>query len=270
MTSDSDPVRHWNSLTSAEATRRANENPVVVLPLAATEHHGPHLPLSTDVDIARGLLAEAFRHLELDLPVWALPTQGVGASLEHARFDGTESVAAEQLVETICHLGRNVALSGVRRLVVSNSHGGNHAPIETAALRLREERDMLVVKASYYQFTRPKDVDLPESEWRYGLHGGAIETAMMLHLCPENVRKDRVTRFWSFAEELDQENFRITPTGAAAFAWLAGDLNPSGAVGDATLATVEIGQRLVTHYAGMLADVIRDASRFPIDRLTPR
>ena len=270
MTTYSNPVRHWNSLASAEATQRTNENPVVVLPLAATEYHGPHLPLSTDVDIARGLLAETFRHLQPDFPVWALPIQTVGTSLEHARFDGTESVGATQLAETISALGQHVGLSGVRRLVVSNSHGGNHAPIEIAALRLREERDMLVVKASYYQFARPKDVDLPDTEWRYGLHGGAVETAMMRYLCPENVRNNHVRRFPSFAEELDERDFRIAPTGAAAFAWLSGDLNRFGAVGDATLATAEIGKRLIMHYAAMLADVIRDTSRFPIDRLMPR
>ncbi len=265
-----DPLRQWHSLTGAEAARRAGADPVVVLPVAATEQHGPHLPLSTDVDIGRGLLAEAFRRLEPDFPAWTLPIQDIGASLEHTRFDGTKSVTAEQLVETIYGLGRDVAWSGVRRLVVSNSHGGNHAPIETAALRLRAERDLLVVKASYYRFARPEDVDLPDTEWRDGLHGGAVETAMMLHLCPEQVHTDRVARFRSIAEELDRQDSRIAPTGAAAFAWLVGDLNPSGAVGDATLATAEMGQRLVAHYGGVLADVIRDAHRFPIGRLTPR
>ena len=270
MSTHNDPVRHWDSLSSAEIALRAAEDPVIILPLAATEQHGPHLPLSTDVDIGRGLLIETFRRLEADFPVWALPIQAVGASLEHTRFDDTKSVSAEHLVETICGVGRDLALSGVRRLVVSNSHGGNHASIETAALRLREERELLVVKASYYRFDRPEDVNLPDAEWRYGLHGGAIETAMMLHLCPEHVRLDRVARFRSFAEELDQQDSRIAPTGAAAFAWLASDLNPSGAVGDATLATTELGQRLVVHYANLLADIIRDTLRFPIDRLTTR
>lgn len=266
---DSD-VRYWDSPAPDEATCRARRDPVIVLPLAATEQHGPHLPLSTDVDIGLGILNETFLRLDRNIPAWTLPIETVGASLEHVRYDGITSVTPNELVQTIFNHGKHLSTLGIRRLVISNSHGGNSAPIESAALRLREECELLVVKANYYRFERPVDIDLPDIEWRHGLHGGAVETAMMLHLRQESVRTDAISTFPSIAEELETRGSRILPTGPAAFAWLAGDLNPLGVVGNATLASEELGRTLVTHYATILADIIKDAYHFPIEKLNQR
>ena len=139
--------------------------------------------------------------------------------------------------------------------------------METAGLQLRREHGLLVVKATYFAFERPPDVDLPESEWRHGLHGGALETAMMLHLHPNRVRTEQVARFASLGQELESAGSRILPEGPAAFAWLAGDLNPRGVAGDARLATAKMGRRLVEHYGDTLAAIVRDARAFPIERL---
>jgi creatinine amidohydrolase len=139
--------------------------------------------------------------------------------------------------------------------------------IDVASLRLRQEFDMLVVKAQYTRFDRPAGTGLPEIEWEHGLHGGAIETAMMLHLRPDLVRGDAIAHFASFGQELDGLLTRVAPEGHAPFAWTAGDLNPAGVVGDATLATSAMGARLVDHYADRLAEVIRDTGAFPLDRL---
>jgi creatinine amidohydrolase len=126
---------------------------------------------------------------------------------------------------------------------------------------------MLVVHASWFRFPRPDDVDLPEGEWRHGIHGGAVETAMMMHLQPDLVRSDQATNARSLGEELGETLRRLAPEGSASFSWLAGDLNPSGVVGDATLADADMGGRLVAHYGGVLAEVIEDARAFPMDRL---
>ena len=261
--------RAWGALSPAEAVQAARRDPVVILPLAATEQHGPHLPPSTDCDIGAGLLAAALRLLPSDTPVWTLAPVTVGASLEHARFPGTSSVSTEQLTRTIIAEGAELAGAGVRRLVLSNSHGGNRAAMDAAALTLRAQHDQLVVKASWPRFPRPVDVDLPEAEWRHGLHGGAIETAMMLHLRPDLVRRDAIADFPSLGDELERTLKHLRPEGAASFAWLAGDLNPHGVVGDARLATPELGERLVAHYGRILAEVVVDAAAFPIERLTP-
>ena len=262
------PARDWAALSPAEAAAAARRDPVVVLPLAATEQHGPHLPVSTDMDIGEGLLAEALRRLPDGTDVWTLPTVAVGASQEHMRFAGTRSVSTIELIRSLVGQGAELAAAGVRRLVLSNSHGGNRQAMDAAALTLRAEHGMLVVKASWFRFARP-DIDLPEEEWRHGLHGGALETALMLHLRPELVRRDRLAAFPSLGEELERTLRRVGPEGEASFAWLAGDLNPEGVTGNATLATEAMGARLVEHYGGILAEVILDARDFPLARLRP-
>ena len=264
-----DAIPCWQSLTGPEAEQLGRHDPVVVLPLAAIEQHGPHLPLSTDADIGQGLLARAMAQLPSDFPVRVLPLLPIGASTEHAHpgLAGTLHVESADLARVIVRIGAALAGYGVRRLVLSNSHGGNRHAMETAGLQLRRGHSLLVVKATYFSFERPRDVDLPESEWRHGLHGGAIETAMMLHLHPDRVRTGQLARFESLGQELEAAGSRILPEGPAAFAWVAGDLNPSGVAGDAALATTAMGRRLVEHYGDTLAAIIRDARTFPIGRL---
>ena len=126
-----------------------------------------------------------------------------------------------------------------------------------------------MVKSTYSRFPRPEGVDFPEAEWRHGFHGGAVETSMMLHLHPELVRTDALPDASSLGEELEAELRRLGPEGQASFAWLAGDLHPGGTVGNARLADAGTGRRLVDGYAAALADVLRDARDFPLDRLAP-
>ena len=263
-----DPIRYWQSMTTTEAQALAATDPVVILPLAAIEQHGPHLPLSTDLDIGMGLLDVAFRHLPDDFPAWVLPPQAVGSSGEHLRYEGTLSLEPELLSGVIHQYGVAVARCGVRRLVLSNSHGGNRHALDAAGLRLRAEAGLLVVKASYFRFPRPQGVDLSDSEWRHGLHGGALETAMMLHLRPDLVRAQEIRNAPSLGQELEGRLRRLGPEDeTATFAWLAGDLNRAGVVGDARQADADMGRRLVEHYGEALADVIRDTREFPLDRL---
>lgn len=242
-------------------------DPVAVLPLGATEQHGPHLPLSTDCDIGEGILAAAFRALPPDFPAYALPMRRVTCSREHARFPGTEWVEPEALIADILAAAGSLAGAGVRRLVLANSHGGNKHAMEEAALRARARHGMLVVKASWFRFPRPDDVDLPESEWKHGYHAGAVETAMMLHLRPDLVRMERAPDGRSLGQELEREMKRLAPEGVASFAWLSGDLNPTGVIGDPRLGSAEMGARLVAHFGRVLAEVIEDARAFPIARL---
>lgn len=266
--SSGDPIRYWQTLTTGEAAELAARDPVIVLPVAAIEQHGPHLPLSTDLDIGLGLLAEAFRQLPRDLPVRALPPQAVGTSTEHRRFAGTLSLTPELLIQSLVQIGAAVVAAGIRRLVVSNSHGGNLSAIDIAARQLREEQRLLVVKVSYFDCPRPPGVELPDDEWRHGLHGGAVETAIMRHVRPDLVRVHAVDRFPSLDEILGASLRHLSAEGTAPFAWLAGDLNPQGVVGDARLGSSELGARLVEYYGRILADAIRDARAFPLGALT--
>lgn len=261
------PLPRWDDLTTGEVAEFAHQDPVVVLPLAAVEQHGPHLPLATDHLIGRGLLREALRRLPPDVPVRVLPFQTVGTSLEHRRFPGTLTLGPGTVGEILYGYGAAVARAGVRRLVVSNAHGGNREVLHSAALRLREDHGLLVVKCTYFRLPRPDGVELPEDEWRHGFHGGAVETALMLHLHPEKVRTEAMAEAPSLGRELEQRLRLVGPEGPAPFAWLAGDLHPGGTVGDARLADAVMGRRLLEGYGQALADVLRDARDFPLEEL---
>ena len=127
---------------------------------------------------------------------------------------------------------------------------------------------MLVVKSHYVLFPRPTGVDLPDPEWRHGLHGGAVETAMMLHLRPDLVRAAQVDDFPPLGDLLERTLRHVsTDEEGPSVSWLAEDLNRVGAAGNATLGTAAMGERLLDGYGRVLADVIRDTKEFPIDQL---
>jgi creatinine amidohydrolase len=126
---------------------------------------------------------------------------------------------------------------------------------------------LLVVKVNYFDFPRSESLGLPDSEWRHGLHGGALETAMMMHLRPDLIRTSEIGEMPTLGRELDDTMQRLSPEGPVSFSWLAGDLNPSGAAGNPLHANAEMGEHLVAHYGAALAEAIRDARAFPIDRL---
>lgn len=261
----------WAHRTHAEIRALASRDPVAVLPVGAVEQHGPHLPLSTDLDIGLALAGRAVAAVADEVPVILLPPQAVGTSPEHAHLAGTLTLGAGQLEDILVAVGKSVAAAGIRRLVLANSHGGNKATLDTVALRLRKEARMLVVKASWFRLPRPGATDLPggtgipEAEWTHGLHGGAVETSMMLHLHPDRVRTDEIRDFPSLGLRLAEELELVAPEGPAPFAWLATDLNPHGVTGDASLASPELGRALVEHYADLLARIVRDTHRFPLE-----
>jgi creatinine amidohydrolase len=251
-------IHQWQHLTAPELAERVRADAVAVLALGAIEQHGPHLPLSTDLDIACGLQAAALESLDASLEVFVLPPLALGASDEHAGFAGTLSLRAEQMSAQLLAIGEGLHRAGLRRLVVLNAHGGNIGWLGPAALALRRRFGMLVVKAHYMQFAAPAHL-LGADELRHGLHGGQAETAMMLYLHPDRVRSGQLQRFVSVAEDLP-ENSVLGPEGQAAWAWLAEDLNPAGVVGDAGAASAELGRQLIEYYAGRLTQVISEAA----------
>lgn len=259
----------WQALTCVELEAWADGDGVAVLPLAAIEQHGGHLPLDTDRTIGEGLLEAARHRLPDGFPLLVLPTLAVGASDEHTAFPGTLSLPPEVAIAVIEAHGEAVARAGLRRLVLFNSHGGNTAVADIAALKLRRRLGLLVVKAHYMRFAPPEDA-LPAAEWRHGLHGGAAETAMMLHLAPQTVRRAWLDHPPSRGEAMAAQGDRLGPEGEAAFAWMAEDLHPGGVVGDARLASAALGERLVEHYAQRLAEVLVETRELAIDDFQAR
>ncbi|WP_052384039.1 creatininase family protein [Litchfieldella xinjiangensis] len=264
-----DRTRRWQDLTAPELARQVGPDSVAVMVLGAIEQHGEHLPLSTDLDIGEGLLDAALSYLEDDAPLWVLPPLAIGASPEHTSFAGTLSLPPEVAIATIEAIGDSLARAGVRRLVLLNGHGGNNAVMAIAALTLRRRWGMLVVKYHYVRSAPPSEW-LPADEMRHGLHGGALETALMLHLAPHKVHRDRLGHPASCGEAMAAQGMRLGPEGEAAFAWLAEDLHPDGVVGNASLATPALGERLVAHYASRLASVLDVPRHMTIDAFQAR
>ena len=257
----------WQDMTAPEIRALAGRDPVVILPLAAIEQHGPHLPLSTDLDIGLGLLEAAATRLGDSCAVLVLPPMAVGTSMEHEAFPGTLSLDPETALALIGRYGADVTRAGARRLLLCNSHGGNTQVMDLAGLRLRRDHGLLVAKCSYFQLPLPANLDLPAGEVQHGFHGGAVETAMMLHLTPGSVRIEQCADNVSVGYRLEREMARLGPEGQASFAWMAQDLHPGGAVGNALLANPDLGARLVAHYGAAIAQVIRDTATFPLDLL---
>ena len=261
-------VHQWQHLTTEDFRTIDPEVTVAILPLAAIEQHGPHLPLSTDAVICQGILDAAVSEpFAARAPVVIMPLQAVGDSLEHTDFPGTLSLPAGTLGDVIFQLGACVHRAGIRKLLVFNSHGGQPQVIDIAALRLRRELSMFVAKAHSFRFGVPEDV-FAADELAHGLHGGAVETSMMLHLAPDLVRMDKARDFASTGQAMARENRHLGPEGRhASFAWMAQDLNPAGAVGDATTADAGKGRLMVDHAAGILRDIIQEVQNAPLSTL---
>ena len=260
-------VHYWTDLSGPELAALADEQAVAILPVAAVEQHGPHLPLATDVTIGEGLVAAALeRYADDPRTVLVLPTMAVGASMEHADFPGTLSLSPEQAIEQIEAIGASVARAGVKRLMLFNSHGGNKAVLDIAALNLRAAHGLLVVKANYFRFAPPADA-LAARELAHGLHGGALETSLMLHFAPHAVRRAAIGNFEPLGQRRAEAGATLLPEGDAAFAWLAQDLHPQGVAGDARQGSAEQGAALCDHFAARLGAIIDETLDFDLGTL---
>ena len=263
------PPRDWNAIAWPEVSAGEAARWIAVLPLAATEQHGPHLPLETDVMIGEAYLARLNELLPQDLPVSFLPVQRIGISTEHTDYPGTQTLSTARALTEWMALGESVARSGVKKLVMVTSHGGNSAAMMLVAQDLRAQHGMLAVTTSWSRFGAPEGLFSAE-ELRHGIHGGAVETSIMLARYPQHVRKDAIADFPSSAVAMEKEFRWLSTQRPAPFAWQAQDLNPAGAVGDARQASAEKGERLLEHGARAFCELLRDVDNFDVRRLAAR
>ncbi|HSN79399.1 MAG TPA: creatininase family protein [Rhodoferax sp.] len=277
MTTTSRFWADWTTLDFERLRARGGAaRTIAVLPLAATEQHGPHLPLSVDAVLVDGIVAAALHHLPTELPVLILPTQAVGLSPEHARFPGTLTLKNETILRLWTDIAESVAAAGISKLVLFNSHGGNVSVMDLVARDLRARLDMLVYSVSWFNLPLTDalghDVNalFSAEEHRFGIHGGDIETSMMLALDPARVDRSQARNFESKAQARATQ-FDILGNGKSAkLGWQTQDYNPAGAVGDAASATAEKGRAMVDAAGLALARVLAEVDRLPADTLMPR
>ncbi len=261
------PARDWAEIETAKASVATNW--IAVLPLAATEQHGPHLPLETDIMIAQAYLTRVRAILPENIPATFLPIEQVGISTEHTAYPGTQTLTTEAALKKWMALGEDVARKGIRKLVIVTSHGGNSAAMAMIAQDLRAKHDMLAVTTSWSRFGIPNGL-FPDDEIRYGIHGGAMETSIMLAAFPERVKKDQIANFASAEREMSKEFRWLSAGRPAPFAWAAQDLNPQGAVGDATLATADKGNALIDYGSHSFCELLADVAQFDLKWLSNR
>jgi creatinine amidohydrolase len=260
----------WESLTTEDLRSSGGAGALALLPVAAVEQHGPHLPLGTDAMICDAIVERAADLLgagcgvECDggPDVLRLPTQRIGVSPEHDSFPGTLSIEPEIALAAWTAIGVAVARAGIGKLVVFNTHGGQPGVIDQMAIRLRRSHDMLVVRANIFGLGLPDDT-IDAAEQRHGLHGGLLETALMLVIRPDLVRLDRARNFTSRGSAMVAEYEVLRAEGdGVGLGWLAEDLNPAGVTGNAAAATPALGARLLEHYGERLAALLRDTAAF--------
>jgi creatinine amidohydrolase len=257
---------YWHQLATTEFAALDPETTIAVLPVAAIEQHGPHLAVSTDTMIAEGMIAETLKRLPDDLSILILPTQAVGKSNEHLRSPGTLTLSAETAMRAWTEIGESVHRAGLRKLVMVNSHGGNVDILSIVARELRVRLGMLAVSCSWSRFGRPPGL-YGEQEIAVGIHAGEIETSLMLHFRPDLVRMELAANFAPATIAIAKEFAHLRPTGVTAFGWIAQDLHPSGAAGDASQATAEKGRATAAFQAGEFIKLLRDVRDFKLSRL---
>lgn len=250
----------------ALAQAEVDADTIAILPVAATEAHGPHLPASTDCDIAEGHISALASYLSSPIDAVVLPIQRIGASREHLWAEGTQSRDEGELIAEWFGVAGKWAEAGGRRLVIVSSHGGNTPVVESVVLKARAELGLLAVSTAWMRFGMPEGV-FDERERRYGIHGGAIETSLMLHYFPDRVDMTRAGNFGSALETIEAEMTHLSAYGRHRFGWLSSDLNRLGVVGDARAAGAERGAAMADHILEGFAQLLDDVARFDLSWL---
>ena len=268
------PSKFWADLTSRHFSQLAASDvvnqTVAVLPVAAIEQHGPHLPVSVDTTLVNGVIDAALPHLPADLPVLFMPTQQVGKSNEHIRYPGTLTLSAQTLISVWMELGACVARAGIKKLVLFNSHGGQISVMDIVARDLRTAHDLMVFSSNWFTLPLGDEVMnlFTPTEHRFGIHAGDMETSMMLALREKYVDMQHAQHFHTQAEER-AKNYPILGNGSSAkLGWQIQDYNPFGAAGDASIATAAKGHAVINAAGLQLARMLQEIYSLPLSTLS--
>ena len=267
------PSHFWSDLTTRHfAQLAASQNiaqAVAVLPVAATEQHGPHLPVSVDTTLVNGVVDASLPHLPADLPILFLPTQQIGKSNEHIRFPGTLTLSAQTIINLWMDIGSSVTRSGIKKLVLLNSHGGQASIMDIVARDLRTEHGLIVYSTNWYNLPLGDAVMglFSAEEHRFGIHAGDMETSMMLALREKYVDMTRAQNFHSTSQDRAAAYPVLGNGTSAKLGWQMQDYNAMGAAGNAAAATAAKGHALINAAGLQLANLLKEVSDLPLSTL---
>jgi creatinine amidohydrolase len=263
------PSPFWCDLKTTDFSALDWARTIVVAPIAAIEQHGPHLPLGVDAMIMDGMIARIAPLLPAAPRVLFLPTQSVGVSTEHRDFAGTLSLKPATALAMLAELLEGPIAAGARKLVILNTHGGNSALVTQAALELRARHGVLAITCSFARFGYPPGL-YESDELRHGIHGGAVETSLMLHLRPDLVDMGRAKNFPVATQDFARDFKWLSADRPAGFGWMAQDLARDGAMGDATAGSAQKGEAVAEFWARAFLELVQEADAFALARLEQR
>lgn len=258
--------RLWAEMTWTDFRDADMARAIAILPVAAIEQHGPHLPVGVDTLIMEGHLARVLEQLPADLPAVVLPVQAIGKSNEHLAFPGTLTLSAETVIRAWIEIGESVHRAGVRKIVIVNSHGGNVPAIDIAARELRVRLGMLAVGVSWNRLGYPAGL-YSDNERTHGIHAGEIETSLMMAFRPDLVRQDKLRDFVPSALRIAEDFKRLRLTQPVGFGWMAQDNSVDGAMGNAAAATRDKGEASADHGVEAFIELLHDVHAFDLARL---
>ncbi|MBB3457744.1 creatinine amidohydrolase [Rhizobium sp. BK313] len=242
-------------------------NWIAVLPLGAHEQHGPHLPFETDTLIAEGVVERLKHALPADLPVTFLPVEPIGYSIEHMDIAGTRTLAFDEAVNRWLGIAERIRGMGIRKFVMLNAHGGNSPLMTIVATEARIRFNMLAVATSWTRFGVPDGMIAPQDK-AVDIHGGDIETSVMLALYPEKVDMTKAADFPSRQSDFIARFKHLRAYGPHSFGWKMSDLSGKGVAGNAGAATAAKGELLIAHSVKGLAELLQDVDQFEVEMLT--
>ncbi len=232
-----------------------------MLPLGAHEQHGPHLAFETDTIIAQGIAHRLGKSVSEEVPLTILPTEPVGYSIEHMDYDGSRTLSYDEAIARWVGIGEKLSGQGIRKLLLLNAHGGNSPLMTIVATELRVRCNMLCVATSWTRFIEAGEI-VASDEKAFGIHGGDIETSVMLALAPEKVDMTKADNFKSLQADLAEDMNHLRAYGPHSFGWKMQDLNILGVTGNAAVASREKGERLLDIAVRGLTGLVGDIHQF--------
>lgn len=252
----------WQRLRAAELNDRAAAGAMVLLPVASTEQHGPHMATGTDCWLVGEVCDRAAAKLvALGQQVVVAPVVWAGLAQHHMDFGGSFTLSLATYQSLLLDLGRSIKRAGFRRLVIVNGHGGNMTALNAMSAELTQALGISVAITTYFQLAEAAIAPILDDQPGV-LHAGEAETSMMLAVQPDLVDKSR----------LNEAQGPITARAGAALGgamhrWRSfKDITASGVLGDARRATAAKGDRLLEAAAEVLAgSLAQDGSESSLD-----
>jgi creatinine amidohydrolase len=242
----------WQRLKAHVLRRAAEENAVVIIPTAAIEQHGPHLPVMTDTRIGHEVAVRAARKAYPTRPTLVTPVVWSGLSEHHMPFGGTLTLDHETFFNVLRCLVQSLTRHGFRDVVISNSHGGNIIAIQAAADRLATETTATVVATTYVSEGAPEIAEILEDQ-PHIMHACEGETSMLLALVPDLVDTSELGQI------AKPRGKGALAAGRASFRWRPyTSASGNGLTGNPARASAEKGERLLEAASGAVAALITD------------